>query len=161
MENEKSTDALVSFLYEVLRDHIVPGTVEKMVKDIESHSRDIMLFSNPHVARYAKELAQRIQLANTMTDFGPLTPTEYMRPDKVSLIRMASGQWAIRDIRGPAWFWNFIGEKWCHVTEFANSDVNFTRPFDEAIAVFKIVPKTHEWEGSKFKEESLSDPRKS
>lgn len=50
--------ALVTFLYLLMRDEMVAGKVEQIVMDIEGRSP--YTYSNPHLARYAQELADRL-----------------------------------------------------------------------------------------------------
>lgn|SRR5690606_32968157 len=59
MEKYKSKNALVSFLYELMRDHLPCGTVEKLVNDENPNNIDIE-FSNGYLARYAEDLANRL-----------------------------------------------------------------------------------------------------
>jgi hypothetical protein len=58
------TTRLVSFLYELLRDHVTIGDVEAIVLQLERNpptpeSPDY--FTNGWLARYAEDLAQRLQ----------------------------------------------------------------------------------------------------
>ncbi len=58
-----STDMLVSFLYELMRDgHVAPGVLEKIIIEDEYASRDKpeKLFSNGWLAEYAKNLSKRL-----------------------------------------------------------------------------------------------------
>lgn len=50
---------LVSFLYELMRDHITPGTVESLVRSSES-DQDIV-YTNGWLAKYAEDLANRLE----------------------------------------------------------------------------------------------------
>ena len=52
--------ALVSFLYELMRDHVTPGDVESLVRTVESEDGPECLFSNGWLAQYAKDLADRL-----------------------------------------------------------------------------------------------------
>lgn len=54
--------ALVSFLYELMRDHVPPGVVEHLV--ITSPA-GLTTYTNGHLARYAKELADRLEITAT------------------------------------------------------------------------------------------------
>lgn len=49
---------LVSFLYELMRDHLPPGEVEKLVK--ASQDPDVS-YTNGYLAKYAKDLANRLK----------------------------------------------------------------------------------------------------
>lgn len=51
--------ALVSFLYDLMRDHVTPGVVEKLVL---ASPPGMTKFTNGYLANYAKELAARLQL---------------------------------------------------------------------------------------------------
>jgi hypothetical protein len=55
---EVSDDPLVSFLYDLMRDHVAPGIVERIV--INSPAKRTK-FSNGYLAKYAKDLAYRLQ----------------------------------------------------------------------------------------------------
>lgn len=51
-------DKLVSFLYELMRDHLPPGMVEKIVR--ESENPDVT-YTNGWLAKYAEDLANRLK----------------------------------------------------------------------------------------------------
>jgi hypothetical protein len=52
---------LVAFLYDLLRDHLAPGTVEELVRDAEkSAESETVSYSNGWIARYAEDLARRL-----------------------------------------------------------------------------------------------------
>jgi len=51
---------LVNFLYLLLRDHVAPGTIERIVMDIEAASPLEKIYSNLYLEAYAKELMSRI-----------------------------------------------------------------------------------------------------
>lgn len=55
---EVSANPLVGFLYELMRDHVPPGVVERIV--LNSPTRRIK-FSNGYLALYAKDVAYRLQ----------------------------------------------------------------------------------------------------
>lgn len=50
-------DRLTSFLYDLLRDHLLPGQVERLVRDAAPDCQ----YTNGHLARYAKDLADRLR----------------------------------------------------------------------------------------------------
>lgn len=54
-------DPLVELLYVLLRDHVLPGDLEKLVADIRSSKHSSAQYSNGWLARYAQDLAQRIR----------------------------------------------------------------------------------------------------
>ena len=54
-----SRDPLVGFLYHVMRDHLPPGLVERLVR--EEHGVLESNYTNGHLARYAKDLAKRLR----------------------------------------------------------------------------------------------------
>lgn len=57
-----SSDWLTSFLYELMRDSAPPGAIERLVRNIELESKDgDNLYSNGWLARYAKNLADRLR----------------------------------------------------------------------------------------------------
>lgn len=47
---------LISFLYDLLRDHLVPSTVEKLVSDAHPD----VYYTNGYLARYAADVAERL-----------------------------------------------------------------------------------------------------
>jgi len=51
-------DRLTSFLYELMRDHLDAGTVEKLVRD--SQDPDVA-YTNGWLAQYAEDLAKRLR----------------------------------------------------------------------------------------------------
>lgn len=58
----ESPDRLVAFLYDLLRDHLPAGEVEKLVRDAEVVSpENIAVYTNGYLARYAKDLADRLR----------------------------------------------------------------------------------------------------
>lgn len=66
MKPHRTDNQFVSFLYEILRDHLPAGTVEKIVsnaeKDVErlgEGAKDFIL-SNGHLGQYAEEIYDRL-----------------------------------------------------------------------------------------------------
>ena len=59
---------LVSFLYELMRDHVTPGVVERLVKESPAGETK---FTNGHLANYAKELADRLEPPSNDVDARP------------------------------------------------------------------------------------------
>lgn len=59
--NVQSPDRLVSFLYELMRDHLTPGRVETMVRDSQCSQEDPTFFTNGYLANYAMDLAARLR----------------------------------------------------------------------------------------------------
>ena len=57
-EPAPQTSRLQGFLYMLMRDAVVPGEVERMVRDVEKSAHPA--FSNVHLAAYADELARRL-----------------------------------------------------------------------------------------------------
>ena len=53
----KIDSKLVSFLYELMRDHVPPGVVEKLVQDSQMVE---VKYTNGWLARYAEDLANRL-----------------------------------------------------------------------------------------------------
>lgn len=49
---------LVSFLYQLMRDHVPPGVVEEVLNDSVHHS-DIV-YTNGWLAKYAEDIAKRL-----------------------------------------------------------------------------------------------------
>ena len=58
--NVIDNDPLTSFLYDLLRDHVNPSTVEKLVRDSRADSAPFV-YSNGYLARYAQDLAGRLR----------------------------------------------------------------------------------------------------
>lgn len=50
---------LVSFLYELMRDHLPPGKVEEIVRASEGESN--VVYTNGWLAQYAQDLANRLK----------------------------------------------------------------------------------------------------
>lgn len=50
---------LVSFLYELMRDHLPPGKVEEIIRSSEKESN--VSYTNGWVAKYAENLANRLK----------------------------------------------------------------------------------------------------
>ena len=53
------TERLVAFLYDLLRDDLPAGAVERLVREGEKYPPPYK-FSNSHLEAYARELAQRL-----------------------------------------------------------------------------------------------------
>jgi len=53
---------LTAFLYQIMRDHVPPGVIEKIVSADEEDFEDgtDVLLSNYHLGAYADELADRL-----------------------------------------------------------------------------------------------------
>lgn len=58
-DNGAPLETLVGFLYTLLRDEVLPGTLERLVQDVEKHPPPYQ-YTNPHLAAYARSLAQRL-----------------------------------------------------------------------------------------------------
>ena len=56
--NVKIKSKLVSFLYQLMRDHVPPGDVESVVK--QSESDEFCLYTNGWLAMYSKYIAERL-----------------------------------------------------------------------------------------------------
>lgn len=57
--NVKINSKLVSFLYELMRDHLPVGTVEELVRASEQESE--VVYTNGWLAQYAEDLANRLK----------------------------------------------------------------------------------------------------
>lgn len=57
----KSCDPLVSFLYILMRDHVTPGTVEKIMEQHIGYGECI--FTNGHLARLAQDVKDRLRIS--------------------------------------------------------------------------------------------------
>lgn len=51
---------LVSLLYGLMRDHILPGDIEKEVRGVEEFSGHRIVYSNKGLEIYARELVARL-----------------------------------------------------------------------------------------------------
>ncbi len=70
--NIESSDPLVSFLYELMRDHLPPGKVESIVRDsLHPETK----FTNGWLASYAEDVATRLRRAAPpeLTTFSSVT----------------------------------------------------------------------------------------
>jgi hypothetical protein len=56
----KSKDKLVSFLYELMRDYVPTGTVERCVLNSTGPNSDECTFTNGYLAKYAIDVAKRL-----------------------------------------------------------------------------------------------------
>ena len=65
-----STNRLVSFLYELMRDHVPMGIVEELVR---SSSTEKCCYTNGWLARYAEDVAARLEGSGTVTSV-PVVP---------------------------------------------------------------------------------------
>ena len=50
---------LVSFLYELMRDHLPPGVIEEIVRASEGESD--VVYTNGWLAQYAQDIANRLK----------------------------------------------------------------------------------------------------
>lgn len=55
-----STSALDVFLYLLMRDHVTPGTIEKVMRDVMVCRGELVKFSNPYLEQYAQDLSERL-----------------------------------------------------------------------------------------------------
>lgn len=56
------SEALVSFLYILLRDEVPAGTVEAIMRNhVEKAGSDRRTYSNKHLAAYSREIARRLE----------------------------------------------------------------------------------------------------
>lgn len=58
-----NNNKLTSFLYSLMRDYILPGTLEKLVQEEEKITTEI-IYSNKHLAAYAEEISKRLLFPN-------------------------------------------------------------------------------------------------
>jgi len=52
-------DPLVSFLYDLLRDHLAPGLVERLVQEAVTYPN--VMYTNGYIAKYCQDLAARLR----------------------------------------------------------------------------------------------------
>lgn len=55
----KINNRLISFLYELMRDHLPPGVIEEIVQASEDDPD--VLYTNGWLAKYAEDLANRLK----------------------------------------------------------------------------------------------------
>lgn len=58
--NIESSDPLVSFLYDIMRDHLPVGTVEALIADALK-AQDGASYDNGWLAQYAMDVAKRLR----------------------------------------------------------------------------------------------------
>lgn len=56
--NVKIDSYLVSFLYELMRDHVPPGVIEEIMRKTMGHSA--VVYTNGWLAKYAEDVAHRL-----------------------------------------------------------------------------------------------------
>ena len=59
--NVNYDDPLTSLLYSLLRDHVTPGVLENLVREIEDTPSATSLYTNGWLAQYANDLVRRIR----------------------------------------------------------------------------------------------------
>ena len=59
-----SNDRLTNFLHALMRDHLTPGKVEKIMQRERVESLEMIQYSNGWLAQYAADLAKRLQEKN-------------------------------------------------------------------------------------------------
>lgn len=59
MERKSTKDPLVSFLYELMRDHVTPGVVEKVMSQTVPFTEHRLC--NGYLASYAEDIAKRLR----------------------------------------------------------------------------------------------------
>lgn len=59
-EKEFSEVKIITLLYVLCRDYLVPGKMEDVFAEIDAVSR-MPVFSNEHLSDYAQELAERLK----------------------------------------------------------------------------------------------------
>lgn len=81
----ETEDPLVSFLYELMRDHIPPGKIEKICRESQITPGGPHTLCNGHLARYAQDVADRLRqpkdrLESTLLDAtAPLLSEDILR----------------------------------------------------------------------------------
>jgi len=56
-----TSDKLVSFLYQLMSDHLSTGVVQKLVDTQKASVDNVDVFTNGYLAEYAKYLAERLK----------------------------------------------------------------------------------------------------
>ena len=57
----KGRDPIASFFYSLMRDHMLPGDVENIVRLIEKEDGQEIVYSNGYLAKYAMYLSARLK----------------------------------------------------------------------------------------------------
>jgi hypothetical protein len=57
----KDTSKLVSFLYQLMRDNLPTGDVEKIMTEIDKEQGKEIRYTNGWLAQYAKNIAKRLK----------------------------------------------------------------------------------------------------
>lgn len=60
MQEHRTDSPLVAFLYDLLRDHVRPGDLERLVRDAEQGQNKTFVLTNGYLGEYAEELAARL-----------------------------------------------------------------------------------------------------
>ena len=60
MKTSKTNNRLVCLIYQLLRDEILPGIMEKIVTELENPEIKEIIKSNGYLAEYAKEIVERL-----------------------------------------------------------------------------------------------------
>ncbi len=55
-------DVLVAFLYTLMRDHVVPGVIERIVNDVYNFKDHKVEYANGYLAQYAQDVASRLNV---------------------------------------------------------------------------------------------------
>lgn len=58
------SDAITSFLYQLMRDHLPAGVVEKLVREVAAEPEE-QVFTNGWLAKYANNLAEELKNSRT------------------------------------------------------------------------------------------------
>lgn len=67
--------------------------------------------------------------------------SEYTREDGVQAIRIKEGQWVLRSILGPAWFWDVTINDWQISTMRGFQLESFAMTVDKALTLLAVVKK--------------------
>ena len=59
--NFNSDDPLVGFLYLLMRDHILCGDIESIMKVIEGSKSNSVEYTNGYLAKYAENISNRLR----------------------------------------------------------------------------------------------------
>lgn len=58
--NVRSPNKFVSFVYQLLRDHVSPSDIERCVLDSIGPDSNVTTFTNGYLANYAKDIVERL-----------------------------------------------------------------------------------------------------
>lgn len=68
--------ALVAFLYVLMRDHVTPSNIEEIMSHVNEENKTEYELSNGYLAMYAKDLATRLHVVESIDPENHTTSSE-------------------------------------------------------------------------------------